>query len=133
MTSDERLRDLGPLPVVREEADDELIKILQPVIQEALTGKTVPFTIDGEKWFMSTEATGEKLSCYLWFGVSNGPILLDITVTRSADNLYVEGEIQSRSTLTNTFPRSEYPSHYPKKLPDIKKIGCSIAWAWNEK
>ena len=131
MTSGERSHDLGPLPVVREEADDKLIKILQPAIKDALTGNTVPFTFDGEKWFMSTEATGEKLSCFLWLGVINGPLHVSMIVTRSADNrLYIEGEIQGRLTSIRTFPRSEYPSYYPKKFPDINKIGCSIAWAW---
>ena len=127
MTSGERSHDLDPLPVVREEADDELIKILQPKIKDALTGKPVSFTFDDEKWFISTEVIDEKLACSLWLGVINGPLHVSMIVTRSADSrLYIEGEIQGRLT-------SIHPSHYPKKFPDINKIGCSIAWAWVEK
>ena len=127
MTSGERSHDLCPLPVVREEADDELIEILQPAIKNALTGNTVPFTFDGEKWFMTASATNEKLACLLRYGEADSPLHVSMTVTRSADSrLYIEGEIQGRLT-------SIHPSHYPKKFPDINKIGCSIAWAWVEK
>ena len=132
MTSDEWLRDLGPLPVVREEADDELIKILQPVIQEALTDTDkppVPFTAYDEKWFVVATDTSETHASFsLWCGEINGPLNVNMTVTRSADHphqVIVEGEIRCR--------RSEYPSYYPKKFPVVNKLGCSIAWAWIEK